>query len=126
MDRYDLLLIELLRGLDDKAEKAITLLDKVPLAARPTRLAYLTACRLIWRACPFVRVRRCQTLPGTDIFRAQTGPQGPVLMAENDWADGCGRFRLRIYDGTGSGMITQYFEPKTLARDFAFEDDRKE
>ncbi len=98
---------------------------KVPRAARPTQLSYLTACRLIWRACPFVRVRRCRTLPWADIFRAQTGPQGLTLMAENDWADSCGRFRLRIYDGTGSGTITQYFNPKTLARDFAFEDDER-
>ena len=64
-------------------------------------------------------------LPGVDIYIGRTGPEGLILICENDWADGCGRIKLTIKDGTGSGTITQYFRPDTLARDFELEARRR-
>lgn len=89
------------------------------------RLARKTAQVLMRRACPRVKAQKSEKLlPGVDIYIGQTGPQGLILISENDWKDGCGRIKLTIKDGTGSGTIIQYFWPDTLTRDFNLEANR--
>lgn len=89
-------------------------------------LSYKTAQKLMRRACPHMKAQKSEgLLPGVDIYIGRTGPEGLILICENDWADGCGRIKLTIKDGTGSGTITQYFRPDTLARDFEMEARRR-
>lgn len=85
-----------------------------------------TVRKLMKRLFPRTRLERSRWMvPGTDIYGGKTGPEGLILICENDWADGCGRIKLTIKDGTGSGTITQYFRPDTLARDFEMEARRR-
>lgn len=65
-------------------------------------------------------------VPGTDIYGGRTGPEGLILVCENDWKDGCGKIRLSICDGATDQCIVQYYDPDTLARDFEMEARRRE
>lgn len=85
-----------------------------------------TVRKLTKRLFPRAKLEKSRWMvPGTDIYGGKTGPEGLILICENDWADGCGRIKLTIKDGTGSGTITQYFRPDTLARDFELEARRR-
>ena len=85
-----------------------------------------TVRKLMKRLFPRAKLEKSRWMvPGTDIYGGRTGPEGLILICENDWADGCGRIKLTIKDGTGSGTITQYFRPDTLARDFELEARRR-
>lgn len=65
-------------------------------------------------------------LPGVDIYGGKTGPEGLILVCENDWKDGCGRIRLSICDGASDHRMVQYYDPDTLVRDFEMEARRRE
>ena len=85
-----------------------------------------TVRKLMKRLFPRAKLEKSRWMvTGTDIYGGRTGPEGLILICENDWADGCGRIKLTIKDGTGSGTITQYFRPDTLARDFEMEARRR-
>ena len=85
-----------------------------------------TVRKLMKRLFPRAKLEKSRWMvPGTDIYGGRTGPEGLILICENDWADGCGRIKLTIKDGTGSGTITQYFRPDTLERDFEMEARRR-
>ena len=89
-------------------------------------LSYKTAQTLMRRACPHLKAQKSEgLLPGVDIYIGRTGPEGLILVCENDWKDGCGKIRLSICDGATDQRIVQYYDPDTLARDFELEARRR-
>ena len=86
-----------------------------------------TVRKLTKRMFPRAKLEKSQWMvPGTDIYGGRTGPEGLILVCENDWKDGCGRIRLSICDGATDQRMIQYYDPDTLARDFEMEARRRE
>ena len=83
--------------------------------------------KLMKRLFPRVKLTiSSNMLPGVEIYGGKTGPEGLILLCENDWADGCGKIKLTIHDGAGGQTITQYYDPDTLFRDFEMKVQRQE
>lgn len=85
-----------------------------------------TVRKLMKRLFPRTRLKKSRWMvPGTDIYGGRTGPEGLILVCENDWKDGCGKIKLTICDGATDQSIVQYYDPDTLARDFEMEAQRR-
>lgn len=86
-----------------------------------------TVRKLTKRMFPRAKLEKSRWMvPGTDIYGGRTGPEGLILVCENDWKDGCGRIRLSICDGATDQRMVQYYDPDTLVRDFEMEARRRE
>lgn len=86
-----------------------------------------TVRKLMKRLFPRAKLEKSRWMvSGTDIYGCRTGPEGLILVCENDWKDGCGKIKLTICDGATDQSIVQYYDPDTLARDFELEARRRD
>ena len=62
--------------------------------------------KLMKRLFPRTKLEKSRWMvPGTDIYGCRTGPEGLILVCENDWKDGCGKIKLTICDGATDQSI---------------------
>ena len=83
------------------------------------KLTKRTAYELISRISTGRNIKKDDTAPDVEIYRASTGPSGLEITCENDWFDRNGFIKLTISDG--ENRIIHYYSPNTLERDYVAE-----
>lgn len=81
------------------------------------KLTMARARKIVKDVFPTMELKKDSDVPGIAKFIGRTGPDGLMVVVENDWFTGDGSIHMTVMDPHGMGHIEFLYNPKTLKRD---------